>query len=340
MAITIKDIAEAAGVSRGTVDRVLHNRSGVNAEVAQRVRDIAEKLGFVPNRAGKILAARKQPITFACLLPDKENPFFSEVIKGIRRAEKELSDYGVTVSIVHVKGYDPEIHEKAVQHMMEENYGGFCLTTLDTPQVQLAVHKIVERGIPVVSLNTDIPDSGRICYVGTDYFRAGKTASGMLSLTSSENLSILIITGSYNIRGHKERIKGFIAGLDDRNIKYTITDTVESLDNDELSFEQTKKVLAKNSDLNCIFIAAAGVGGVCRAVEECGRNDIRILAFDEVPAVKRNVKKNLIKFTICQEPEMQGYMGIMRLFSWLMEEGKRDTHDFITQTIIKIAENI
>ena len=82
MSVTIKDIALKAGVSRGTVDRVLHNRAGVNPEVAEKIRKLADEMGFVPNKAGKILAARKQPIKFACLLPARAKPFFEDVIKG------------------------------------------------------------------------------------------------------------------------------------------------------------------------------------------------------------------------------------------------------------------
>ena len=77
MAVTIKDIAAKAGVSRGTVDRALHNRKDVNPEVAKRIRRIVDAMGYIPNRAGKALAARKQPIRFGCLLPDKSNPFYN-----------------------------------------------------------------------------------------------------------------------------------------------------------------------------------------------------------------------------------------------------------------------
>ena len=116
MNVTIKDIAAAAGISRGTVDRVLHNRSGVNPEVAKRVREIADKMGFVPNKAGKILAARKQKITFAYLLPSSAKPFFDEVLKGVARAEKELSDYGVTVDTHFFKDFKTETHIKEINN--------------------------------------------------------------------------------------------------------------------------------------------------------------------------------------------------------------------------------
>ncbi len=343
MSVTIKDIAAAAGVSRGTVDRVLHNRPGVNAEVAARVEQIAQKLGFVPNRAGKILAARKQQIKFGCLLPDESIPFFKLVTAGFKRAARELSDYGVTVEIIHAKQYDSENHVKALKKLAQKKYSGLCVTTLDTPLVQLEVNKIVQEGIPVVSVNTDIPDSGRICYVGTDYTRSGSTAAGMIALFNrqkSKALNILIIAGSYNIRGHKERIKGFLSGLDAHKLSYTVQDKIETLDSDEISYRKTIGSLKNNPSINCVFIASAGAGGVCRAVQESGKKDINVIAFDTVPEVRKYLHSGLIDFTIDQEPELQGYMGIQRLFSWLMEEGKRHSEDYNTNTVIKIAENL
>lgn len=86
MAVTIKDIAAAVGVSRGTVDRVINHRGGVSEEVAARVEQAVEEMGYFPNRAGRILAARKKPVTIGCLLPSDKITFFHDVIRGFFRA--------------------------------------------------------------------------------------------------------------------------------------------------------------------------------------------------------------------------------------------------------------
>ncbi len=340
MAVTIKEIAAAAGVSRGTVDRVLHNRKDVNPDVARQVSELADRMGYIPNRAGKILAARKQQIRFGCMLPDLGNPFFDKVIDGFKRAESELKDYGVTVEIIHLRGFNVQTHIDAIKKMAAAGYSGMCLTTLDVPEIQKEIYTITQSGVPVVSVNTDIPDSGRICYVGTDYIKAGRTAAGMLSLISKERQKILIVSGSFQIRGHNERIKGFKSGLEEHRIPYDIVDTVEAFDDNEDSYKLTRDILMKHPEITGIFVVAGGVPGAYRAVRELKRDTIIILAFDELPEIKQAVKEGGIGFTIGQEPELQGYTGVMRLFSWLMEEGKNQPHDYITQTIIKIADNM
>ena len=99
---TIKQIAELAGVSRGTVDRVLNNRGSVNANTAARVREIADKLNYKPNKAGLMLAAQKKNLKIGVILFPDSNPFFSEVLEGVNAKAKELSAYNFTVLIRQV----------------------------------------------------------------------------------------------------------------------------------------------------------------------------------------------------------------------------------------------
>ncbi|WP_320127933.1 LacI family DNA-binding transcriptional regulator [uncultured Sphaerochaeta sp.] len=341
MAVTIKDIAREAGVSRGTVDRVLHNRTGVKPEVAIKVREIAERLGFFPNKAGKALAALKQPMTFGCLLPSIGNPFFDDLIDGLRMAERELSDFGVSVDIMQVKSFDTEVHVRTINALKEKNYTALCITSVDVPEVKQAIEATIAKGIPVVCVNTDIPDSGRLCYIGPDYYHGGKTAAGLLSMICKEKASLLILTGSFHIHGHNERIKGFLEGLEERKLPFEVIQTQESLDDNEHAYAITLEILEKNPQINCIYVVAAGVEGACRAVIALNKeSSVKVVTFDDIPTTKMLVKQKIISFTLCQEPIQQGYRAIQKLFSYMMGNQRTPLSDSITNTIIKIRENI
>ena len=82
---TIREIAELAGVSRGTVDRVLNHRGSVNAATAALVNDIAKKLDYKPNRAGIALAAQRKMVRIGVVLFDTGNPFFDEVELSLKQ---------------------------------------------------------------------------------------------------------------------------------------------------------------------------------------------------------------------------------------------------------------
>lgn len=340
MAVTIRDIAKKAGVSRGTVDRVLHHRKGVKPEVEERVTLIAEELGFSPNLAGKALATRKQPLRLGCLLPSIGNPFFKEVIEGFKQAESELSDFGVSVDIIQIKSFEVDIHLKALKQLRKQQYNGVCITSIDVPQVQEQINCLSRDGTAVITVNTDITESKRLCYVGPDYYHGGKTASGFLSLVEAKPLRLVILTGSFHIKGHNERIKGFLQGLERRNHTYEIQDTIEGFDDDHLSYANTLKSLKEHPHANCLFVVAAGVEGACKAIKELDlQQTIRIVCFDDIPAVKALIREGSISFTFCQEPRRQGYEAIQKLFFHLMDKAL-PVEDTITNTIIKIQENL
>jgi len=341
LAVTIRQIAAAAGVSRGTVDRVLHNRPGVKPGVAEHVRKIAEELGYSPNRAGQILAARKRPILIGCFMPNIGNVFFNDVIKGFRKAEKELSDFGVSIIIREARGYDMDVHKQAIQELMDQGCDGLCVATIDTPEMHLYLNQIIETGIPVVAVNTDLGKTKKLCYVGNDYYKAGATAAGLLSLMLTKEIKLLIVTGSMHMKGHNDRIRGFSRTLRRNNIPYHVVDVCESQDNDEHACNLTMKVLKEHPETDCIYIVAAGVAGVCQAVKELDRqNDLRIVSHDDVPVTRRLVKEGVIDFTVCQEPEQQGYQSIHILFNYFMSGRQDKPKDFITGCVIKTKENI
>ena len=87
---TIKEIAELAGVSRGTVDRVLNNRGAVNPATAQKVRDIAKALDYRPNRAGLVLAAQKKNLKLGIILFSCSADI-SKTVSGISQGFKIFS---------------------------------------------------------------------------------------------------------------------------------------------------------------------------------------------------------------------------------------------------------
>ena len=104
--IRIKDIAKMADVSVGTVDRVIHGRSGVSEASRKRVEEILEKLNYQPNMYASALASNKK-YAFACLLPQHETgEYWTEVESGIHEALTTYSDFNITVKLRYYDPYD------------------------------------------------------------------------------------------------------------------------------------------------------------------------------------------------------------------------------------------
>ena len=87
MGVTIRQIAEAAGVSRGTVDRALNNRGRIRPEVAERIQKIAEEMGYRPNQLGRALSMSKNNIKIGVIVQACETPFMNDVLEGVKKAK-------------------------------------------------------------------------------------------------------------------------------------------------------------------------------------------------------------------------------------------------------------
>ena len=98
---TIKDIARMAGVSAGTVDRVLHNRGDVSAASLEKVRKVLDEINYQPNLFAIGLAAKKR-YRIVCLIPYYiEGNYWHAVAQGIGRAAQELAPFNVSVDFLH-----------------------------------------------------------------------------------------------------------------------------------------------------------------------------------------------------------------------------------------------
>ena len=340
MAVTIKKIAEYSGVSRGTVDRVLNNRGNVKPETEELVRKIADQLGYTPNIAGKALAARKKSLTIGIILISEGNTFFDDVINGINQAEKELKDYGVNIVLKRMKGYNAQEQLKLIEEL-KENINILILNAISDTAVADAIAELSEKNIGVITVNTDIENSKRLCYVGSDYEKGGETACGMMGFLTNGHANIGILTGSEKILGHRQRVAGFRKIMknkypDMKEVAFAATD-----DDDIQAYEVTKQMLSKHKEIDTLFIVAAGIYGVCRAVMHLGlERKINIISFDKIPVTVDMMKAGIIKATICQQPFTQGNKSVHLAFDYLISGNKPEKDKYIMKNEIKIVENL
>ncbi len=343
MSVTVKDLAEAAGVSRGTVDRVLHDRGAVKTDVALRIRALAREMGYVPNRAGRALAAVRRRYRIGVLLPSVGNVFFDAVLDGIAKAQQEFADLGVDVVITKVQGYEESTHLRAIDGLLAQQCQALCLGTISTPAMRDRINECSAKGIHVVLLNSDVEGAKRLCYAGSDYLKAGRTAAGMLALISGQLKvrRILIITGSLQMLGHNQRISGLRNELERLNVPYEIARVCECNDSDIAAQKLTAAALDEDPSINCVYVTGAGVQGAGAAIISSGRTDLTVFAYDDIYSTRELVRAGIVKFVVCQQPERQGYHAVKRAYQALagiIKPGQAE--DFITDTLIKIRSNI
>lgn len=317
---TIKEIAELAGVSRGTVDRVLNHRGFVKADTERKVLEIAELLHYQPNKAGMALAAQKKKYIIGVLLFGEENPFFDEVIDGLNAKSEELSIYGCTIFIKRTP-FDSTAQLAAMEGLQADGIHGLILSPYNAEEIRLKIDALWEAGIPCVTVNTDIPDSKRIAYVGSDYYKCGRIAANLLSLMTPDGARTGIITGSHNVLCHEERIRGFSDYIRERHVPVEILEIAENEDDDYKSYEAVYALLGKHPDIDALYFTAAGVYGGCRAIQNSSlQKKPVVITFDAVPSTKKMLTDGIVTATICQHPKEQGARSLALLVDYLLTD--------------------
>ena len=337
---TIKEIADLAGVSRGTVDRVLNKRGSVNPQTAEKILEIAQALDYKPNRAGLVLAAQKKNLKLGVILFGEGNPFFDEVIDGIRHKEDELACYNCTVSIKRV-AVDTDEQIRAMDDFVKEGINGIAISPTNDSRLASKIDELYDMGIPVVALNTDIKDCKRLAFVGSNYYQSGATAAGLMRLMAKgDDVHVGIIAGSSEILCHTERIAGFKHAIE-KYAHINVVETIMNHDDDFVSYDMTSQLLKSHPEMNALFFAAGGVYGGCRSVLAQQRSEnMAIITFDQVDTTKEMIQKDVISATICQEPFVQGSKPLDILFNYLATGDLPDQEYNYTAVDIRIKENL
>lgn len=340
--VSIKDIAALAGVSRGTVDRALNDRGGVNREVAERIKRIAAEQGYKTNRAALALAARKKPITIGVIFPSEGNAFYDDVISGLEAAEAEFRDSGLSVLLKTMRGYSEDVQIALMDELLQEGVQALVIATINSKRITAKVNALVKKGIPVITANTDLEKSKRLCYVGTDYEKSGRIAAGLLGLVSDTYpLNTVIITGSIQVLGHNQRISGIHAAARQNYPFIQILDIYETYDDLERAYSVTQEILQKYPQLDAIYMTAGGVAGACRAIVDAGMSGkIRLLTHDNTSESRPYLEAGVISATICQDPYRQGYLPVKLLFDYFLDKQAPSQERMYTQNDILIRENL
>ena len=161
--IRIKDIAERAGVSVGTVDRVLHKRPNVSAAALKRVEKVLKEMDYQPNVYASALAYNKS-YTFYCLLPKHA----SEIETGALKAVEMRRDFDVDLEIMYYSRLDSHSFITTYQKCLKKNPDGVILVPTTLELTRPFTDELHERNIPFILLDSYMPSLQPLSFYGQD----------------------------------------------------------------------------------------------------------------------------------------------------------------------------
>ena len=316
--ITIKEIAEIARVSRGTVDRVVNKRGGVTPAVERRINALLEQYEYKANRVARALVKRKKLYTIGMISSTVENIFFKDIVEGMRCAAAEVKDQGVSLLYREVAKFSSADQIRCIDEMLEHGVDGLAINPINDEQVRRKLVEIVQQGIPVITFNSDIEGVERLAYIGCDYRTSGRIAAGLIGFATQGQGNVAIITGSLKSLGHCMRIEGF-REESQRYPKISIAGVVEMFDDEVTSYAAVRDLLAKERAIDAFFFSAGGKEGGIRAIREAMLlRPPHIVTVDLDAFTEECLMNETVAATVCQQPFVQGYEPVRQLVDYLM----------------------
>ena len=321
--IRIKDIAEQAGVSVGTVDRVLHNRGEVAEETKKKILEIAQKNNYQPNLIARALTSKKQCV-FASLLPtpSEEDIFWKRPLNGISDAASELEQFQVKVEKFFFEHYNEADFIEQTEAILKLNPAGVIFSPIFKKESQEFAKKLNKKGIPFVFLESRIKECNYLAYVGSDGYQGGRVAASVVDFGISAEDDILIINLTKdleNIHHLNQRTQGFMSYFMDHGRNQGLKITVEiPTSKSELIYEKLDSVLKKNKNIKAVFITGSKVYKIARYLINNQMEDIVLVGFDPIEQNVKYLNQGTINFLVGQHPYQQGFKSVKKLFEHVM----------------------
>lgn len=311
---TVHDIADKAGVSLATVDRVLNDRPGVRGVTRARVEAAIAALGYVRDVAAANLAkGRVYPLVF--ILPEGDNPFMRGLEAEVRRAGLHSAAERTRLSVATVPAFDAAALAKAIDTAIAGDVSGIAAVAVNAPEVSDAIARAHEAGIPVVTLVSDLAGSGRDHFVGVDNIAAGRTAGSLMGrFLGGRPGPVAVLAGSMRVRDHGERLEGFLAAMSAMPQARAILPVLEGQDDPELSFSLIADCLAKVPDLAGIYSLGAGNRGLIAALSAGGRGDLCVIVHELTGETRAALESGVVDAVLNQDAghEVRSAIRVLR----------------------------
>lgn len=331
----IRDIAEALGISIGTVDRALHGRTGVSPRTKARVLRMAEQLGYKPNIAARSLKLNRR-VRIAAVLPCEIAAFFDPLRRGIQAAADEVVGLQLALDFIDY----PRLGSgdvMALESVASKKYDGILFTPGRPRELAGVIRRIIGQGIPMLCVASDAPDTGRLSSVSVDAYISGSLAAELLSYRLQTSSRVATITGDLATFDHAEKLRGFAATLAMLAPHLTLLPVVESHESPDDAYHQSIALMKSKTPPDAIYISTANSLPVLRALEELKLlGHVQVIATDLFPELVPLIESGKVLATLYQRPEAQGKTAFETLIAHLSDPEKPvKVHRFAPHIILR-----
>ncbi|MEX0360679.1 MAG: LacI family DNA-binding transcriptional regulator [Allomuricauda sp.] len=329
--ITIKEIAKRAGVSIGTVDRVLHNRGEVAAKTKELVLKIANEGNYTTNVYARSLKLNKI-YRIAVLLP-KDNEYWSTLNNAINKTAERYASLGIHPEFFTFDRHSETSLLQQAQQMLESEPDGVILAPLVEDEIRRLTCILDERDIPYVYVDSNLEVSHPLAFIGQDSFQAGYLAAKLLNLGFPRGHKAYIARffdfDSLN-KTIEERIKGFRDYYETHGYDTQLIFDVDLSSGTQKFLNQIHE--AGNLGPVHIFIPSSRAHQLVKELKGFKAHR-RTVGFDLINENKACLTRNTIDFIIDQNPSKQGELALQAFYDKLIANTEVRTNQLMALEI-------
>lgn len=291
-------LAQAAGVSVATVDRLLNGREPVREDTRARIVEAALRIGHPAARRLAPGSGSRPVVRFGVLLHKQGQEFYKAFAEALHLAVAQAQGVQGQLLLEFSASQSPSEMARQLRGM-----AGRCdvlaATAVNHPEVTAAVEDLRAEGLAVFSLLSDFAQGARAGYVGLNNLKVGRSAGWLLALAAKGPGVMAIFVGGHRWHGHELRETGFRSYLRECAPQLQVLDPLVNLETRQLTYDATLALLRKQQDLRGIYVAGGGMEGAIAALRAAGRGgDVPLVVSAMTPESRAGLAEGLVTTVI------------------------------------------
>lgn len=340
--MTLEKLAEVTGVSRATLDRVIHNRPNVKEKTRVRVLRAIEEAGYTPNSVGKALAMQKKlkfGIVISADLMPEDNTLFSFILEGMQLGIKRLEGAGVNFIIKRLTVGSADEQVEAINQLLELGVTGIAISPEEADEkINNAVAHAQEKGVFVVCYYNGAREENFDYFVGSDSLREGRIAAELLQKFMGRVGEVALFSGLVKNSVHQMRILGAGQKIAEDYPEINVVERITGNYTENIAYNNCIEVLERHPHLDGVIASCGGITGIMNALEEKNvRDKVKVIFFDFTPKAQHFLKEGSIDALIGVELTAMGYTTVKLMYERVMQ-GNINPMEISVPMLIKLKE--
>jgi LacI family transcriptional regulator len=330
-------IADIAQVSRGTVDRALHGRGGINEATRQRILEIARQIGYKPNLAARALSANKAAAKIGVCIPREIHFFYDQLWSGVLEEAERVAQFGVEFTYRPIQSLGQGDAE-AFRELMVSGVDGIILTAGNPKTLRPLINRAESKGIRVVCVDTDASDSRRSSVVYVEPYLSGCVAGELLGKLVPAGSKVAVVAGMLMAEDHRKKAEGFSETFAKYCPGGEIAAVIEGHEDEEETFQKSVRLLQRIPEPAGIYVNTVNCLPVCRALEAGNLEEkVKLITSDLFMEMSPYFRNGTISASIYHQPHRQGQIAVRLMTDHLISKAKFPPRVLLSPAVVMLS---